>query len=270
MAKKKSPAKSKQKKIVAEYYVTVLPSQVFNTDGVSATAEYRVEIAKQFRYEWMVHGGSVFYVPSSGGTVVAVPGLDASVILRNPHGVQISFDKEPTEGGVPTGFTTPEPQSAWVVSRVAWEYNDEYYYRPDENPVHPLAVYTDPAVAEGEARQTMVDEVANDTGYFGNPFDYMFGENYSGPVTADQFLHNLREDPWIDLLQEHGIEPPARNESGDFTPQILTDWWTSNVGEYNWTLSKRNKSVWTPEQIRFVVSTLQNFLFDVEKVIYGG
>ncbi len=62
-------------------------------------------------------------------------------------------------------------KKSYVVLKAGWEYNDEYYYRPEDLGGRPVKVFVNKAKAEHEADKLAAEEFKGTYGF--DPFQYM-------------------------------------------------------------------------------------------------
>jgi hypothetical protein len=108
--------------------------------------------------------------------------------------------------------TTPKPtRTVFVVQRIGWTFNDQWFYRDGREDDQPVVAYASRAQAEAEL--LYFDREA----WPGvNPF--LYGERFSD-------LTHLSEDELVRHIEQLGLSPPPEPENRDWS-----DWWEGIEG----------------------------------------
>ena len=117
---------------------------------------------------------------------------------------------------------------AYIVQRIGWNYNDEYFYRGEgEEDDVPVKAFRDRARAEAHLRQLHDEEAADWVGL--NPFEF-------GRRLAD--VTSLSGAELAARVQALGFPPPQVNdEIGE--GYVWFEWWNEAMGDAVWQLLDR-------------------------------
>lgn len=126
------------------------------------------------------------------------------------------------------------PAKCYVLMQAAWEYNDEFYYKPDDEPGFPKAVYANKVEAERACKKLNLRHAAES-----DVFEHF---NQHSELSYDQIVSM----PWLlwrDWLLEHDVTPPGEDvgdETAAARPSLyeLGDWWDDNHSD--WTKAQRD------------------------------
>lgn len=210
--------------------------------------------AKTLGYEFFVHADKLVYVAEDHEPEV-VGGDPPSILDVGPGVVQ----------RVKAGLVLAQKhKTAWVISEINWNYDDEYYSTSEDAGFARQAY-----VSQERAQAVLAEREAREIANMDNPFrlyddgrdDYEWDDVFSMPYPV-----------WRDYLLEAGIEPPdidVDDPNETFFDWGLDSWWMANRGQESYDPNKRESFFiggWTDEQALRVARTINLSLYTLEEV----
>lgn len=120
-------------------------------------------------------------------------------------------------------------KTIFVVSKVGWEYNDEYYYRPQDESVLPEFAFTDINKAlEYYEKKNL--EFYKDLPLIEYGDGWQISEIFEQP--GIDYLNSLNED-WYDQIKEGATLDLTEKEWKQLTPHIKIKFYEINEVELN-------------------------------------
>lgn len=223
----------------------------------TVTVKDAAAAARAAGYEFFTHNHRLFF-STAEGTLTAID----FPTERLDVGAAVHLYADDTVASV-----EPKEKKLYVVTRVAFDYNDECYYTVGEGAGHASAVFDDKDEAEKVARTRSIDELVG----VDDLFDYIeYQSQYSDIVTMSWPV-------WQDWLRDRGIDPPAfdiESDDDDVDREVLRAWWTRGMGGRTWNAATaRYEAVnagWTTEQQRAVAEHINLDFYRVDEVPYNA